>query len=141
MDQPQDKGKGEGREYAVTLGWKDVCGLTANTEAALIGETQERYKSNQRKLLKISWAEGKVSVGNIHVGRKQLAKNTEYPSCGEINMEMSTMRAQASCQNWDEGRDGLRIHTHTHACTLTHACTPASFGLLAKDSDNSLVMG
>ena len=38
-------------------------------------------------------------------------------------MEMSTMRAQASCQDWDEGRDGLRIHAHTHAHAHTHTHT------------------
>jgi len=70
-----------------------------------------------------------------------LLKNTEYPSCGEINMEMSTMRAQASCQDWDESRDGLK-YMPTHTCarthTHTHTRTPVSFGPLAKDSDKSI---
>ena len=42
-----------------------------------MGKTKERYKSNQRKLLQISWAERKVNTGYVHAGRKQLVKNVK----------------------------------------------------------------
>lgn len=71
--------------------------------------------SNQTKLLQISWAEGDVSA--FHAGKKQLVKNVRVSIMwGKIHGgEM-----QALCQDWKEGKDGLRFtHTHTHT---QHLC-------------------
>ena len=98
--------------------------MTANTEAALIGEHIGEVQEQCEEMITDLWGRGKVSAGNVHVGRKQRVKNVEYPSCGEMHTE-------APCQDWDEGRDGLRftlIYTHTH----THTHTPASFGVLCQ---------
>lgn len=70
-----------------------MCGLTANGEAALVGGNVGKVGEQSGETITALLGSGKVGAGHVPVGRRQLVKSVEYPSCGDIPTALSSRGA------------------------------------------------